>query len=133
MTSSDIAYVIDPVLDPVALDILWRAAWNGVPAHDREKIHRRSLGWIGAYAGERLVGYVNIAWDGDEHAFLLDPTVHPDLQRRGIGRALVERATDLARQRGAHWLHVDFDPHLLGFYRGCGFRPTEAGLIELSD
>ena len=34
-------------------------------------------------------------------------------------------------ERGAQWLHVDFEPHLTAFYRGCGFRPTEAGLIAL--
>jgi hypothetical protein len=30
------------------------------------------------------------------------------------------------------WLHVDFEPHLEGFYRGCGFTPTPAGLIRLT-
>jgi hypothetical protein len=28
-------------------------------------------------------------------------------------------------------LHVDYEPHLDGFYRGCGFRPTAAGLLRL--
>jgi hypothetical protein len=36
-----------------------------------------------------------------------------------------------ARTRGAHWLHVDFEPHLTDFYRACGFAPTAAGLIRL--
>jgi len=40
-------------------------------------------------------------------------------------------AVRVARERGAEWLHVDFEPHLEGFYRACGFRPTEAGLIRL--
>ena len=29
------------------------------------------------------------------------------------------------------WLHVDYEPHLLDFYRRCGFRHTEAGLMHL--
>lgn len=30
------------------------------------------------------------------------------------------------------WLHVDFDDHLKSFYfDACGFRPTNAGLIQL--
>ena len=33
---------------------------------------------------------------------------------------------------GAEWLHVDFEPHLTGFYRSCGFRLTKAGLIKLA-
>jgi hypothetical protein len=45
---------------------------------------------------------------------------------------LVREATGVARERGAEWLHVDFEPHLTGFYRACGFQPTEAGLIKLA-
>ena len=64
-------------------------------------------------------------------AFLLDPMVHPDLRRAGLGSSLVRRAPELARDRGATWLHVDYEPHLAGFYERCGFRPTQAGLIRL--
>jgi GNAT superfamily N-acetyltransferase len=91
-----------------------------------------SLVHLGAYDGDRLVGYVNVATDGSGHAFLLDPTVHPDVQRRGLGTQLVKRATELSLERGAQWLHVDYEPHLDGFYKACGFRPTPAGLIRLS-
>ena len=62
--------------------------------------------------GDRLVGYVNVAWDGGQHAFLLDTSVHPDFQRRGVATALVRLVTDAARARGAAWLHVDYEPHL---------------------
>jgi len=27
---------------------------------------------------------------------------------------------------------VDHEPHLRSFYRGCGFRPTDAGLLRLT-
>ncbi|MGO7205635.1 GNAT family N-acetyltransferase, partial [Rhizobium ruizarguesonis] len=58
-------------------------------------------------------------------------SVHPDMRRQGIATRLVREATRVARERGAEWLHVDFEPYLTGFYRACGFRPTEAGLIKL--
>jgi GNAT superfamily N-acetyltransferase len=93
----------------------------------------RSLAYVCAYDGERLIGFVNLAWDGGIHAFLLDTTVHPDWQRRGVGRALVGRAAAVARERHIHCLHVDYEPHLADFYRDCGFRPTEAGLLWLPD
>jgi hypothetical protein len=44
---------------------------------------------------------------------------------------MVLAARDAARARGAHWLHVDFEPHLHGFYSKCGFFDTAAGLIRL--
>src|SRR5690606_29883241 len=92
----------------------------------------RSLGHIGAYEQDRLVGFVNIAWDGGAHAFILDTCTDPDFRRRGIATELVKRAADLARHRGAEWLHVDYEPHLEPFYRGCGFRHTDAGLLDLT-
>ena len=82
-------------------------------------------------SNEELAVLWAAAWDGGIHAFLLDTTVHPDLRRQGIATQLVKEAARIARERGAQWLHVDFEPHLRGFYHACGFRPTEAGLIRL--
>jgi GNAT superfamily N-acetyltransferase len=92
---------------------------------------KHSLVYLCAYAERRLVGFVNVAWDGGIHGFILDTTVHPELRRRGIGRRLVLRAASEARSRGVEWLHVDFEPHLRTFYDSCGFRTTEAGLMHL--
>ena len=86
---------------------------------------------VGAYDDMLLVGFVNMAWDGGIHAFILDTCVDPDYRRQGIALRLVARAVDEARARGALWLHVDFEPHLEGFYRQCGFGPTAAGLMRL--
>ncbi|HEU0116094.1 MAG TPA: GNAT family N-acetyltransferase [Thermomicrobiales bacterium] len=108
------------------------AAWTHVGDQDWRPILRRSLGWVGAVDDDRLVGFVNVAWDGGVHAFVLDTTVHPDYQRRGIGRDLVREAAALARDGGAEWLHVDYDDDLNPFYRACGFRPTPAGVIDLT-
>jgi hypothetical protein len=44
---------------------------------------------------------------------------------------MVVEATNVARVRGAKWLHVDFEPHLTSFYRRCGFRPTVAHKAEV--
>ena len=122
---------VDPFPSDAQLDELWLAAWGSAPGDYARTVLPRSLVHIGAYEGERLVGFVNVAWDGGVHAFLLDTSVDPDFQRQGIATQLVVRATELARERGAHWLHVDFEPRLEGFYRGCGFRATGAGLIKL--
>ena len=100
----------------VELNALRDAAWVTVGDQDWAPILARSLGWVGARDGERLVGFVNVAWDGGVHAFLLDTTVHPDYQRRGLGRALVREAAAMARERGAEWLHVDYEDELDRFF-----------------
>lgn len=115
------------------LNALRAAAWEDPQARDWDPVFARSFGWVCATDGDHPVGFVNIVWDGGAHAFLLDTTVHREYQRRGIGTALVREAAALARSSGAEWLHVDYDEELDSFYRGCGFRPTPAGLLRLAD
>lgn len=96
------------------------------------QVNRHSLGWVCARHNGELVGFVNVAWDGGVHAFLLDLLVTPGLRRQGIGTGLVAVAVREARAAGCEWLHVDFEDHLRKFYFGaCGFEPTNAGLIAL--
>lgn len=100
-----------------------------------DQIRQFSLGWVTArLAAGDLVGFVNVAWDGGDHAFLLDTKVAGEYQRRGIATELVRRAAAAAGAAGCEWLHVDFEDGLAPFYFGaCGFRPTAAGLIHLPD
>lgn len=96
------------------------------------QVRRHSLGWVCARDADRLVGFVNVAWDGGVHAFVLDTMVAADARRRGVGHTLVGIAVREARAAGCEWLHVDFDPHLRSFYfAACGFTPTDAGVIRL--
>ena len=118
-------------LTDALLNELFAAAWDDHRARAFGPVLERSLTWVSAWRGERLAGFVNVATDGGSHAFLLDTTVHPDEQRRGLGRRLVLVAAEEATRAGADWLHVDVDPHLAGFYAGCGFTPTAAGLWRL--
>ena len=98
-----------------------------------DAIRPHSLGWVTAREAGRLVGFANVAWDGGDHAFLLDPKTRGSEQRRGIGTEVVRVATEAARAAGCEWLHVDFAVELAPFYfDACGFRPAEAaGLIHL--
>lgn len=131
MAPTEIDYRLDPFPGNAELARIWADAWGGPWTGDLQQMLPRSLVHAGAYDRGLLVGYVNVAWDGGGHAFLLDPTVAVGYQRRGIATELVRRVTDAARRRGAAWLHVDYEPHLQGFYEACGFTPTSAGLIKL--
>lgn len=126
-----LSYVVDSPVSSLELNDLFAAAWDGHRLVDFDPILRHSLLYVCAYDERQLVGFVNVAWDGGFHGFVLDTTVHPELRRRGIGRGLVKRAVAEARDRNLQWLHVDFEPHLREFYETCGFRSTEAGLLWL--
>lgn len=121
-----------PVTDAEMLDLVRSHGGDAVPGW-WDRVSRHSLGWVTARTADGvLVGFVNVAWDGGDHAFLLDPKTRGSHQRRGIGTAVVETAVGHARAAGCEWLHVDFEPELRDFYfAACGFRPTDAGLIRL--
>jgi GNAT superfamily N-acetyltransferase len=118
-----------------ALNELHAEAFNhAVRDHDwLVQVSTHSLGWVCAFEGDTLIGFVNVPWDGAQHAFIIDPVVLKRYERQGIGTALVALATEPARAAGCKWLHVDFDEPLRRFYfDACGFTPTIAGLIDLS-
>jgi GNAT superfamily N-acetyltransferase len=110
-----------------AHDVFDDEAWDW-----RAQVLEHSLGWVCARDGDTLVGFVNVAWDGLVHAFVLDTMVAERHGRLGIGTQLIEIATEQTRAAGCEWLHVDFEDHLRSFYfDACGFTPTNAGLIAL--
>lgn len=120
--------------DNAAVNALHAEAFDHgqVPIDWHTQVHRHSLGWVCARRDDRLVGFVNVAWDGGVHAFILDTMVAQDMRKTGVGTELVTTAAKGARAADCEWLHVDFDEHLRSFYfDACSFRPTDAGLIAL--
>jgi GNAT superfamily N-acetyltransferase len=132
-----IDYRVSPPLANETLNALFSVGWpswqRAPDTSDWQPVLQRSLVYICAFDAARLIGFVNVAWDGRDHAFLLDTRVDPDFRMRGIGKELVARAANEARALGCEWLHADYSPELTTFYEACGFRPTAAGLIPLGD
>jgi GNAT superfamily N-acetyltransferase len=122
-----------PVSDDEMVDLVESHQGNAV-AGWWTAVEPHSLGWVTARSREGLlVGFVNVAWDGGDHAFLIDTKTRGLYQRQGIGTQVVRMASEHARRAGCSWLHVDFHPRLRAFYfESCRFRPTDAGLIDLT-
>jgi GNAT superfamily N-acetyltransferase len=127
----EIAFTISPAISNGQINALFATAWKNHKDADFHKVLEHSLLYVCAFHKEQLIGFVNVAWDGGKHAFLLDTTVDSRFQREGIGRKLVQTAIEGTRVRGIEWLHVDYEPHLHTFYKQCGFTDTKAGLIKL--
>jgi ribosomal protein S18 acetylase RimI-like enzyme len=88
-----------------------------------------------AVVGDRIVGVVGLWFDptGEtaelEPPQIIDVAVSPEYRRRGIARALMERAVRETSAAGYDrlWLYTDGNSHeLLTFYRGLGFRLVSA-------
>jgi ribosomal protein S18 acetylase RimI-like enzyme len=123
----ELEFLVDVPVTGRHMNELFASSWEGHEWRDFAPVLGRSLGYICACRGDELIGFVNLAWDGGIHAFILDTTVHPNFRRRGVGRRMIKLAVEVARERGVEWVHADFEPHFRGFYYACGFRRTEAG------
>ena len=123
-----------PLSDDEMVDLVCSHGGNPEPGW-WNRVRRHSLGWVVARAEDGTVlGFVNVAWDGGVHAFLLDTKTRGTHQHRGIGTELVRQAARFAGGAGCEWLHVDFEsPFGTFYYDACGFARTDAGLIHLSD
>ncbi len=73
------------------------------------------------YEGQ-LAGIARVLTDGVLHSYLCDLAVEPDVQRLGVGRALVEAL--LERCKGTELVLRDSDISS-GFYERMGFRRVE--------
>jgi GNAT superfamily N-acetyltransferase len=84
----------------------------------------------------RLVGLTGLhhyEWGPAENVWLAWFAVHPDFQRQGIGRYLLQETQQLAQARGYHKLFIETYDHpdfatARQFYTACGF--TQAGEIN---
>jgi GNAT superfamily N-acetyltransferase len=128
---SDINFVRRPTLTNQRLNGLFESAWPSYGVRNFVAVLDRSVVYVAAFSGDRLVGFVNVAWDGGLQEFVIDPVVEPEFRRQGIGSRLLAECVAAAADSGLEWLHVDFDPELESFYRKAGFSHTLAGVVQL--
>jgi len=79
---------------------------------------------------EKLIGFVSVISDGVADAFLVDLMVHPDYQKQGLGKKLVQRAIKYSKSIGVQCVHVTFNQTEEEFYRKCGFHIFGGGIID---
>ncbi|MSR58243.1 MAG: GNAT family N-acetyltransferase [Planctomycetaceae bacterium] len=92
----------DDVVPPVESIIeLYHAAPLNRPIEDRRRIAAMYAGSnlvYTAWEGDRLAGIVRAWSDGARDGYICDLAIHPDYQRLGIGRELLDRVVASNRQ-----------------------------------
>ena len=113
----------EPEIDSLYRSVGW-SAYYSQPQLLRDAF-AHSLYILGAYDEERLVGIVRAVGDGISVVFLQDLLVHPQYQRRGIGRRLI--AAVLKKYSHVRQLHLltDDTADTVQFYEAVGFEAVE--------
>ena len=111
--------------------------WSGVTSERSVELGLRHAKVLLARRGRKLLGTLRLAtkkpWAIDVAYFtavpralyLLDMAVHPVAWRQGVGRALLARAVEVAREWPANAIRLDAYDAAAGaggFYAKCGYR-----------
>jgi GNAT superfamily N-acetyltransferase len=90
--------------------------------------------WLGAFAGDRLVGLASLRYRlAPDLAQLTTLHVSQQHRRQGVARQLLDTVSELARRSGATLLYVSATPSAsaVGFYRSQGFAPAAEPNAEM--
>jgi ribosomal protein S18 acetylase RimI-like enzyme len=87
---------------------------------------------IGAFDDERMLGCCMLVEEQPDIVRLRQMAVLNDLQGKGIGRALMNFAENLARDRGYKIIRMHARDNAVGFYEKVGYRVKGDKFIEIT-
>ena len=87
---------------------------------------------IGAFEDERMLGCCMLVEERPDIVRLRQMAVLNDLQGKGIGRALMNFAENLARDRGYKIIRMHARHNAVGFYEKVGYRVKGDQFIEIT-
>lgn len=120
----------DATITAAQVEVLREAVgWERMPGQSARAL-ARSYAHFSAMADGRLLAFVNVISDGVGDALLVDLMVAPELQGRGMGRALITQAIESLTADDIQCIEVLFVPELERFYRQCGFHIVAGGIID---
>lgn len=87
---------------------------------------------IGAFEDDDILGCCMLIEEDKNIVRLRQMAVLNDLQGKGIGRALMNFAENIARDRGYKIISMHARKHVVGFYEKMGYKVTSDEFIEIT-
>jgi GNAT superfamily N-acetyltransferase len=87
--------------------------------------------FIGAWNDDELIGCCVLTHRDDDTVQLRQMAVTPGLQGKGVGRAIISFAEQVARERGYQTLMLHARDPVIGFYRQCGYTISGPQFFEV--
>lgn len=111
-------------------DLLRKPLGLGFTPDELEKEKDNML--IAAYEDERMLGCCMLVEENRDMVRLRQMAVLNDLQGKGIGRALMNFAENLARDRGYKFISMHARKNVVGFYERMDYKVTGDEFIEIT-
>ena len=127
-----IRYEFDASVPAAALaDLRESVGWNRMEA-DLLDSQLKNAFHLCAFDSEQLVGYAAVVSNGVTDAYIQDLMVHPDYQKQGVGRQLMQQILERLRAEGIYMVSVIYGgAELQKYYEGFGFTTMLCGQMEL--
>jgi ribosomal protein S18 acetylase RimI-like enzyme len=87
---------------------------------------------MAAYEDEHILGCCMLVEENSQTVRLRQMAVLNDLQGKGIGKALMQFAENLARDRGYRKITMHARQNAVGFYEKMGYRRVGNEFIEIT-
>lgn len=113
-----------------ALSSRYRAAFEAIEADPHHHLLVSEV--EGSVVGVLQLSYLpHLTYEGGWRAQIEGVRVDEAVRSRGVGRAMIEAAIEMARKRGCHLVQLTTDrrrPKALDFYLNLGFEASHEGL-----
>lgn len=104
----------------------------GLSFADEELEKEKANMHMAAYEDERMLGCCMLVEEDPQTVRLRQMAVVNDVQGKGIGRALMSFAENLARDRGYKKITMHARKNALGFYEKMGYKKKGEEFVEIT-
>ena len=115
---------------------LWESVWDGAPAVEQVKLAmENSVFRVSVFDGEKIVAMARMIGDMGLCYYIKDVVVHPDYQKKGIGRLLINELLEFIKSNGISGTEIFVElcamPDKIPFYEKFGFSANEAQRLRI--
>lgn len=77
---------------------------------------------------KQLIGFARATSDYSFNATIWDVAIHPDFQKKGLGKTLMKQTIIQLRKNDISTITLFADPHVVSFYKSLGFISDPDGI-----
>ncbi len=115
---------------------LWKSVWGTPPALEQVRLAmENSVFRVSVYDRGNVVAMARMIGDMGLCYYIKDVIVHPDYQKQGIGRWLINELLDFIKSNGISGTQIFVElcamPDKIPFYEKFGFSANEAQRLRI--